>query len=281
MMSALFARKANDADAQFQIHGGRRSLITLSASVLSGPDAMETTMRKLLTFLIALAATVGIAASSFGGMMMTGVGAPSGGGGGCTNNIAVDGSGVSSAGGSTTSTVTLTTTHTNDFALIAIQHNAGAVTSVTDGAGLTWTLLGIANTTEVWSAFSTGILTSDVITITYNSVPAFDSIVAWGLTGTVTSSFFDPNGALPGTTIVAGTPLTLTTSNACDFLFAAYAGNSGTVTADAGFTLIPGSGGNFMGVEYKLVTATQSALSMTVGGTTAIKNGIGSAVKSN
>jgi hypothetical protein len=39
----------------------------------------------------------------------------------------------------------------------------------------------------------------------------------------------------------------------------------------AGFTLIPGSGGNFMEAEYKLVTATQSALRMTVGGTTVKK----------
>src|SRR5229473_1825062 len=239
-------------------------------------------MRFIFTLLLCLWFGPASAQWSEGRGWLTGAGGlPLAKSGACTNNITVDGSGVSSAGGSTTSTVTITTTQTNDLILLAVQANASNPTTIADGAGLTWTQLGtVIGTMQVYSAFSTGVLTSDVITITYAALPGFDSIVAWGLHGTVTSSFFDPNGALPGTTTTS-TPLTLTTSNACDFLFAAYSDNSGSVTAGAGFTLISGSGGNFMGVEYKIVTATQSALSMTVSGGTSIKNGIGDAVKSN
>jgi hypothetical protein len=63
--------------------------IHFAASGLSGPDVMETTMRKLLTFLIALAVAVSVSASTVaqvGGLMFPGPGGhvSSGGGGGCS-----------------------------------------------------------------------------------------------------------------------------------------------------------------------------------------------------
>lgn len=240
---------------------------------------------KLRSFIVALSGAllcVLLAASpaGSGSMLLLGAGKPAA-GGVCTNLVTIDGSAsVTGSGPSTTHNITITTTNANDLIIIAIQSNASVVNSVSDVAGLTWTQLGVrTGTMTVYSAFSTGALTSDVVTVTYSSDPAFDSIVIWGLNGVPTSNQFDSNGALPGTTTTS-TPLTLTTSNACDFLFAAYSDNSGTVTAGSGWTLVPTSGGNFMGVEYKLVTTTQAALSATVGGSTIIKNGLGHAVKS-
>jgi hypothetical protein len=243
-------------------------------------------MRKLLTFLIALGAMAfGVCQLAHSqGLMTMGAGSvraappPSG----CTNLVTVDGPGESTAGSTTTSTVTITTTHTNDLIILADQFNSAGITSIVDTAGLTWVQVGShTGTMSVYSAFSSGVLTSDTITITYNSPPGFDSIVVFGLNGVPTSNYFDPNGALPGTTTTVGTPLTLTTSNACDFLFAAYADNTGAgIAPGAGWSLISGSGGNFMGVIYKLVTATQSATPAAVSGGTTIKNGVGSAVKS-
>jgi hypothetical protein len=59
---------------KFSIHGVRRSKRSpLAASGLSGPDVMETLMRKLLTFLIALG-IAGLSQPASAQMMMTGVG---------------------------------------------------------------------------------------------------------------------------------------------------------------------------------------------------------------
>lgn len=196
------------------------------------------------------------------------------------NQITLDGSAVASTGsGPTSTTITLTTTKTNDFLVLCIQLNAVGVTSVADVAGLTWTQIGV-QTGAMWCyrAFSTGILTSDIITVTFTGAGAFSSSVAFALNGSSGSSALDVNGALPGTTTTS-TPLTLTTSNANDLLFAAYSLNTGSGTAGSGWTLVPGSGGNFMMIQYQLVTATQSALSAAIG-TGTIKNGIGHAVRS-
>jgi hypothetical protein len=59
---------------KFSIHGVRRSKRSpLAASGFSGPDVMETSMRKLLTFLIALG-IAGLSQPASAQMMMTGVG---------------------------------------------------------------------------------------------------------------------------------------------------------------------------------------------------------------
>lgn len=199
-----------------------------------------------------------------------------------SNLITLDGS-VANTGSGTTSTPSLTTTKTNDYIVLCIQVNGSGVSTITDTAGLTWTQVSLVSSggnSYVYRAFSSGILTSNVITITFTGSSAFFSTVTFALNGTLGASALDVNGTLPGTTTTS-TPLTLTTSNANDLLFASYALNTGTGTADTGngWTLVPGSGGNFMAVEYKLVTATQSAFSAGLA-TGTIKNGIGHAVRS-
>jgi len=203
---------------------------------------------------------------------------------GCTNLVTVDGSNTSTGSGATSTTISITTSQTNDLILLAIQNNSATVASVTS-LHLTWTntiprSAGVT-TVGLWTAFSAGALTTpEVVTITFAGSEAFWSNVIWGLNGVPSSGYFDTNGALPGITSTS-TPLTLTTSNACDFLFAAYADNSGAgIAPGTGWLLIPGSGGNFMGVIYKPVTIQQSATPAAVSAGTTIKNGVGSAVKS-
>lgn len=216
-----------------------------------------------------------VGAQLAGGLIFPGPGTPASTG----NQITLDGSAAGTTGSSSTATVTLTTTKTNDFVVLCVQVNSTGVSTVADVAGLTWTQIGVqTGTLFCYRAFSTGVLSSDVITITFTSLGAFSSTVAFALNGTSGASALDVNGALPGTTTTS-TPLTLTTSNANDLLFAAYSLNTGSGTAGSGWTLVPGSGGNFMMVEYQLVTATQSALSAAIG-TGTIKNGIGHAVRS-
>jgi len=133
---------------------------------------------------------------------------------------------------------------------------------------------------NLFYAYSTGILTADTITVNFVGTSSFYSVVVFGINGVPSSSQLDSNGALPGTTNTASTPLTLTTSNANDFLFACYSQSSNTtVTAGSGWTAIAAQA-NFQFCEYQIVTTTQSALAANLSSNTTIRNGMGDAVKS-
>lgn len=176
--------------------------------------------------------------------------------------LALDGSAHANHTG-TSSTATLTTSSTNDVIVVFIVANVSAINSVTDTAGLSWsqratTTDGSGNWIFEWTAISAGALSSDVITVT-PSASTFTTIDAFGISGANTVTPFDSNVGLPAT----GAPtLTLSTSNANDFIVAGMI-TSGTVTAGGSWTLI--SGADFQGVEYQIVAATQSGLSVTVG----------------
>lgn len=204
---------------------------------------------------------------------------------GGANNITLDGNAstnVGSGGSVAFRTVTLSTTKTNDLIFICIWVGGAVVTGVSDTAGLTWTDSGLGKVgqVQVFSAFSTGILASDVITVTYNTTAAFDGLYAFALNGTATSSYFDPNVSLPASTATA-TPISgISTSNARDFIFAWYA-MDGAGTSGSGWTAGPGLATvTFNWMEYQLVTATQSGITATMTGGT-INSGIAMAVKSS
>ena len=232
-----------------------------------------------LIIAIALAGLLAVAGPSSAQMTLTGAGgtkvvASAG------NQTALDGSNTSTGNTVTSGTITITTSNTNDLVVLCSENNGAGTPSITDTSGLTWTQIGThTGTIDAFFAFSSGPLSSDTITVNYGTTVGFFSLIAFGVSGVPVSSQLDPNGALPGTT-TSSTPLTLTTSNANDFLFACYSSNNGTGNNQgSGWTLI-GSGANFMMGEFQIVTSTQSALSAAVGGGTAIKNGIGSAIKS-
>ena len=108
-----------------------------------------------------------------------------------------------------------------------------------------------------------GTLSSDTITVTYVG-STFYSVVAFALSGVVSSSQFDSNGSLPAS--AGASTVTYSTSNAADFLLSYSALGSSTGTAQSGWTLISGSGVNFMVAQYKLVTAIQTSQSVGNGG---------------
>lgn len=189
---------------------------------------------------------------------------------------ALDGSAQGTWSAGTTFTVTLTTTSTNDVIIVNVASNTNAPSSVTDAAGLTWNLrTSVTNTNFIheYYATSSGTLTGDVITINYGAAPSYAAATAFGISGANTSSPFDANAALPGTS-TSGNP-TITTSNANDFLFCLYRGDNITLGPTTPFIGIIDN--NYQMSEYEVVSATQAALSC-AHTTGAINGAIGDAV---
>jgi hypothetical protein len=119
-----------------------------------------------------------------------------------------------------------------------------------------------ANYLEFWYAPASSALTSESITVHTNS-SGFLTVCAFAVSGYSMTDVFDPNGALPnvsGTGSGSGSANpTFTTTNPDNFLIACYRQNvSSSTTAGTGWTLITGS--NFLVVEYKVVSTTQSGL---------------------
>lgn len=183
--------------------------------------------------------------------------------------FALDGSAAGNQTGGLTCTATLTTTLANDIIVACFLHNgtAGTIQSIADVAGLTWNL--INNNTPggqplvAYYAKSTGILTSDVITVTLDQ-STFISLHAFGVSGANFTTPLDANGALPAAVSGTGVTASLTTSSADDFLFGVYRmGSVQFPTAGAGWTTIKGQ--DYMLTEYKIVTATQSGVTIPIG----------------
>lgn len=143
--------------------------------------------------------------------------------------ITVDGPASSTTTVGSTLTGSITTANTNDVIVLFAAHSSGSpahVTGITDApGGLTWTkrvscAASSDTTVEEWYAVSTGALTSDLITVTYSATPTARIWYA-GFTGANTTTPFDPNVSLPGSSCLAsGTSNTITysTTTANDML---------------------------------------------------------------
>jgi hypothetical protein len=155
-------------------------------------------MRKLLTFLIALAAVAGVSASSFAqvGLSFPGPGTPTA----ITATFGKDGTTVGN--NATASSVTspgFSTTNCNNLVIVGIITNAANVTNVTDAQSrLTFTkraATGTSNDMETWTApFSGSPLSGDAITVNVSS-SAFTTLYVNSIGGYKTSTPFDPNAA--------------------------------------------------------------------------------------
>lgn len=179
--------------------------------------------------------------------------------------------------------VTLSTTQINDVIIVdaAVTGNAGAAaSSVSDTAGLTWTKRTsqtIVSGTEMseWWAVSSGILTSDVITINGNANATGFRHTAFGVNNANTTTPFDTNVSLPakslGTTATALTE-TISTTHPNDMLIAFLRSTAslGTVTEPSGFTQIQGSSAT--DASYEGITSTQSNLGVAYSWTGATTN---------
>lgn len=179
--------------------------------------------------------------------------------------------GTTQCNSTTAATVVLpafSNTFTNGLAYVSVLSNSGPVT-VADTAGLTWTKRVTANdgiaahVSELWSGPSTGILTSDVATISNTGSGFITSCIA-SFSGSHFASPFDPNGAIPN----GAANCSWTTTNANDILIGTSRENSSTSGAGTGFTSPTNANLNFILFQYKIVSATQSGINYTDNGTT-------------
>jgi hypothetical protein len=158
----------------------------------------------------------------------------------------------------------LTTAKTNDIVLAIGFAGAGGgtVTSVTDGASLVWhsrfnSAIGSRNMFCYW-ALAASLLSADSITVNMADI---DTLVVFGVNGANTGSPFDTNGSLPATAAAAS--VTVSTSNANDFLFGFNAGGSAGIPA--GWSNINAFLNSF-NTAYDIVSSTLSGQSVNFGG---------------
>jgi len=160
--------------------------------------------------------------------------------------------------------MSLTTTAPAQISLFFANNGLSPINqTVSDAAGLTWSVraTNALNLVE-WTAFAPAPLTGDVISFGLGAggVGLYCEAVALAVGG---SAGFDPNGALPDT--VASGGLTLSTTNPNTLMLAAFRGGTpiasgGGTGPAAGWTL--GIDGDFLGVEYKIVSTAQSGITV-------------------
>jgi hypothetical protein len=158
-------------------------------------------------------------------------------------------------------TLSLTTTQTNDVIVVVVQGaDSGGTGFTITGSGLTFRQRGSTldvggNLFAVFWAKATSTFSGN-ITVTVNSWAGFgfSSAIGWAISGANTSSLFDANVSLPATTSTTAAA-SGTTSNANDFVFAAY--QDGLGTAGAGWAQILNGTGDFS-VEYQVVSSAGS-----------------------
>lgn len=166
----------------------------------------------------------------------------------------------------------LTTANSNDIIIAIATVNGGPVTGISGGS-LTWNFIaeseGSADQLEMWYAVAASPLSSEAITITQTS-SAFITADVFGISGADTSTIFDANVSTPAVSPTA--ILSVSTDTADTFIVVGYRfGSEATPTEGTGFTKI--SGADFQLSEFKIVSSTQSSLSMAIGTGNGDQNG--------
>ena len=189
----------------------------------------------------------------------------------------LDGKNYNTGTGSTLA-ASLTTSSPNDV-IIAIVTGQNTATgtyqtpSISDSAGLSWsarsTLEELSSVTagccsyygQVFYAIAASPLSSDSITVTWNSAPThYGTLQVFGVSGANTASPFDSHSGLPA--FASGSYPSVTTSNANDFVYGAELTTTQSPTAGTGFTGIETSTSAYLASEYEAVSSTQSGLSV-------------------
>jgi hypothetical protein len=203
-------------------------------------------------------------------------------------SLALDGTAHTSFTSGSSGTLSLTTLNANDVIIAAVLVNSTTTSSI-NSAHLNFTLRkrqlasdGYSDYIETWYAVASEALSDEVITFTLNSAlnsqgspsPVYTANV-FGIAGANTSAIFDSNTSLPAA--VSTGNVELSTSNANDFIVGTYRIATASPTAGSGWTQIFGAD-NLL-VEYLIVSATQSALSLPIGTGSGLQNGgIGDAI---
>lgn len=173
--------------------------------------------------------------------------------------LALDGSAHGTSPNSLTGTATLTTTSSNDIIVVIVQGNDGPITGVSGSTLGAFTRRGGvtagSQALDVWYKIAASPVTSEVITAT-QTVSNFMSLDAFGVSGANTVSPFD------GTIVTANSdPVSISTTNANTLIFGSFGeGSVASPTSGAGWTQL--SGANFQLTEYKIVSSTQSSLTV-------------------
>jgi hypothetical protein len=186
----------------------------------------------------------------------------------------------------------LTTANAKDIivACVAIGNSGGGgvgpaggtVSSISDAAGLTWNLrkavsaFGGSTDLEVWWAFSSGMLSSDVITANLSQAVDDACINVFAVSGANTASPWDTNASLPKSSSSLTNPCTISgvSTDSSNTMLLGFWGNDGvfiSLNAGTGFTLTDHNGTSVSGdagsiaSEYKIVSSPQSSVSVAFG----------------
>jgi hypothetical protein len=199
------------------------------------------------------------------------------------NQLSVDGLAYAGNGTHGSPTLTLTTAQANDVIILQITQDHDHNFSPSDSAGLNWQertdgAVGDSNEeVDEWWAVASSPLSNDVISLGESGSSSYNTVaIAFGISGANTLSPFDSNSGLPRTrTGTSGTPTVtgVSTSNANDIIIGlvGYRNNATGETAAAGYTLIAsqtygtGSSQQWGAAEYKIVSSTQSSVSVSWG----------------
>lgn len=192
-------------------------------------------------------------------------------------SLALDGSahgGGSSANSASTGTLTTSAGSGVIVAMVLFANNGGATVSSVTATGLTFTArpggtyTNASNTVVEYTApYTTNF--SGAVTVNLTGGPAFLSILAFGVGGAATNSFFDANGAVPAIkSTTNAVSAAISTNNANDFLYLLTLPGSGSDTftdsQSANWTVIYEDASTlFLGAAYRIVSATVSGLTVT------------------
>ena len=192
--------------------------------------------------------------------------------------LALDGQNSASVT-STTPGITLTTTGTSNIIVFISRANVicGAITSVTDTAGLTWNRRltfnfpnGTPQTIEVWYAVTTSAYAGGTITANYTSAVAdAKRLIVYSVSGVLTTAPFDASPIFPSyKTALTSTAMTATAPpldtlnpNTIIFDIVGMAGAAGTITAPSGYTALTVGLGTAHAGSYKVYATAQTGLS--------------------
>lgn len=197
--------------------------------------------------------------------------------------LALDTTATGGTGAAGNYTATLSTSGPNRIVIVC-AYSTGAVSGVSDTAGLTWTKRGAVNVGAknlvCYYAVATAQLSSDVITV---AIPSGDygNAIAFSISGANTGSPLDPNASLPASES-NGASMVVSTTDANDFIFGFYASIGGNTlpTPGAGWTEAA-SNQNYPGgaeVQYQIVSAAQTNLSIAQSGGVGGVYGVGDAI---
>lgn len=154
-----------------------------------------------------------------------------------------------------------------------VTTNGGPVTGVAGSTLGAFTRVGRSSSggfpIELWRAYSSGALSSEVITVT-NTSSAFTTIDVWGIASTPSSSALDSDASNPSTNTDAST-LTIDTVAAACFICGGYRLFEPNPTAGAGLTLI--SGADYQLAQYAIVSSAQNDFSFGIGTGNGFQNG--------